>query len=74
MLEKSLATHEYYTDAVELEYVNDILSHYQIYRVQMKFYYLCTSLLIAMDKIHTTTWVACFSKKLNYYQRVELNM
>ena len=61
MLEKALAAHESYNDAVELEYGNDILSTYQIYKVQIKCYYLSTSLFIAKEKIHTTTWFACCS-------------
>ena len=58
MLENALATHESYKDIVDIEYGNDILSAYQIYGIQMKRYYLRTSLLIAEEKRHTTTWVA----------------
>ena len=64
MLEKDLSTHESYNDVVELEYGNDILSSYQMYRVRIECYYLCKSLLIAEGKICTTTWVACCSEAI----------
>ena len=46
MLGKALAMHKSYKGVVELEDGNDILSDYQIYRVQIKGYNLCTALLI----------------------------
>ena len=42
----------------------DIMSAYQIYKVQMKCYYLCTSLFIARGEIDTTIRVACLSEAI----------
>ena len=64
MLEKALGTYEHYNDAVEIEYINAILSVYQVYRVQIKCYYLCTKLFVAKEKIHTTKWVAWCSEEI----------
>ena len=72
MLEKYLAAHGYYKDVVELDDGNDIMSKYQIYRVQMKCYYLCTALFIRKGEYTQPHGLLAAWNQLKYYYRVEL--